>query len=199
LWSLLADIGEPLARQWHLSHSFKPRFLFVAAADDTTTSMMLVHCLLCPKNIGLKVSLEDSWSSVTSQRVKRTICVLACSTRHPLPVPHHIRTSMSDLKLNPRVKPSPYTGSAFDVTLTGTIKERPGGHFSGPSLPIDVSAFSHSKKTMKVDPHEYVKKGTGLGGTIVVSISLSSLTILILHPAIDDSDLISTALWKPKA
>jgi hypothetical protein len=80
---------------------------------------------------------------------------------------------MSDLKLNPRVKPSPYTGSAFDVTLTGTIKERPGGHFSGPSLPIDVSAFSHSKKTFKVDPHEYVKKGTGLGGTVMVNTSSS--------------------------
>mmetsp|Transcript_21067 Transcript_21067/g.21763 ORF Transcript_21067/g.21763 Transcript_21067/m.21763 type:complete len:301 (+) Transcript_21067:88-990(+) len=74
---------------------------------------------------------------------------------------------MSDLKLNPRVKPSPYTGSAFDVTITANIKERPGGHFSGPSYPIDVSAFSHSKKTTKVDPHDYVKKGTGLGGTVI--------------------------------
>jgi hypothetical protein len=94
---------------------------------------------------------------------------------------------MSDLKLNPRVKPSPYTGSAFDVTLTGTIKERPGGHFSGPSLPIDVSAFSHSKKTFKVDPHEYVKKGTGLGGTVMVNIfflsilSSSSSHLLFAH------------------
>lgn len=75
---------------------------------------------------------------------------------------------MSDLKLNPRVKPSPYTGSAFDVTITSTIKERPGGHFTGPSYPIDVSAFSHSKKTTKVDPHDYIKKGTGLGGTVMV-------------------------------
>lgn len=81
---------------------------------------------------------------------------------------------MADLKLNPRVKPSPYTGSAFDATITSNILDRPGGHHHGPSQEINVGAFSHCKKTTKSDPHDYIKKGTGLGGTVAVS-PLSSL------------------------
>jgi hypothetical protein len=105
---------------------------------------------------------------------------------------------MSDLKLNPRVKPSPYTGSAFDVTLTASIKERPGGHFPGPSVPVDVSAFSHSKRTGKTDPHEFVKKGTGLGGTVMVSHILDSFhpATSLLTTACITSNLIASALWK---
>ena len=82
---------------------------------------------------------------------------------------------MTDLKLNPRIKPSPFTGSAFDATLTGGIHERPGGHPSGPSIEINVNAFSHCKKTNKPDPNEFIKRGTGLGGTVTVrSIKFSS-------------------------
>jgi hypothetical protein len=73
---------------------------------------------------------------------------------------------MSDLKLNPRIKPSPYTGSAFDATRTELITERPGGHHHGPSHDIDAGAFSHGKKTSKPDPNEFVKKGSGFGGTV---------------------------------
>lgn len=75
---------------------------------------------------------------------------------------------MSDLKLNPRIKPSPYTGSAFDVTMTMNITERPGGFHHGPSKELNVGAFSHCKKTNKLDPHDFTKRGTGNGGTIDV-------------------------------
>jgi hypothetical protein len=88
---------------------------------------------------------------------------------------------MTDLKLQPRVKPSPYTGSAFDTTITMNIIERPGGHHSGP-IEIDVGAFSHCKKTHKQDPHDFTKRGTGHGGTVTVchpAHSFSSMTLLI--------------------
>jgi hypothetical protein len=45
-------------------------------------------------------------------------------------------------------------------------QERPGAH-NTPSRPINVSAFSLSKRTGITDPHRYLKKGTGLGGTLV--------------------------------
>eukprot|EP00602_Paraphysomonas_sp_CaronLab_P009508 CAMPEP_0185018840 /NCGR_PEP_ID=MMETSP1103-20130426/1508_1 /TAXON_ID=36769 /ORGANISM="Paraphysomonas bandaiensis, Strain Caron Lab Isolate" /LENGTH=280 /DNA_ID=CAMNT_0027548845 /DNA_START=149 /DNA_END=991 /DNA_ORIENTATION=- len=48
------------------------------------------------------------------------------------------------------------------------IKERPGGHHIGSSVDVDVSAFSHSKKTAKPNPASSLKRGTGLGGTVVV-------------------------------
>jgi hypothetical protein len=75
---------------------------------------------------------------------------------------------MTDLKLNPRIKPSPYTGSAFDTTITMNIIERPGGHHHGPTVDINVGAFSHCKKTHKSDPTDFTKKGTGHGGTVTV-------------------------------
>lgn len=82
---------------------------------------------------------------------------------------------MSNLKLNPRVKPSPYTGSAFDMTLTMNITERPGGFHHGPNTNLDVGAFSHCKKSHKPDPHEFTKRGTGHGGTNNVIFISSSI------------------------
>jgi hypothetical protein len=79
---------------------------------------------------------------------------------------------MTDLKLNPRIKPSPYTGSAFDTTITMNIIERPGGHHHGPAMDINVGAFSHCKKTHKSGPTDFIKRGTGHGGTVTVCIYL---------------------------
>ena len=33
--------------------------------------------------------------------------------------------------------------------------------------PIDVSAFSYSRKTLHQDPHCFLKRGTGNGGTVI--------------------------------
>ena len=91
---------------------------------------------------------------------------------------------MSDLKLQPRVKPSPYTGSAFDTTLTMNIIERPGGHHHGPTVNLNIGAFSHCKKTQKPDPHDFTKRGTGHGGTVTVcrqdNLSPSPLSFFLL-------------------
>jgi hypothetical protein len=87
---------------------------------------------------------------------------------------------MSDLKLQPRMKPSPYTGSAFDTTLTMNIIERPGGHHHGPTVDINVGAFSHCKKTHKPDPHDFTKRGTGHGGTVTVCATFLSCLFHLL-------------------
>lgn len=76
---------------------------------------------------------------------------------------------MSDLRLNPRKKVSPETGSAFDTTNMAAIKERAGGHHHGPGVESDVAAFSFSKKSTKAaSPSGFMRKGTGSGGTILI-------------------------------
>jgi len=75
---------------------------------------------------------------------------------------------MADLRLQPRIKPFVETGSAFDATDTSKIKLRAGGHeLSTAPKHIDVSAFSFSKKTERLSPTGFIKKGTGTGGTII--------------------------------
>jgi len=75
---------------------------------------------------------------------------------------------MSQLKLNPRKKVSPETGSAFDTTNMAAITVRAGGHHHGPGVEPDVGAFSYSKKTTKSSPTGFMRKGTGSGGTVVI-------------------------------
>ena len=75
---------------------------------------------------------------------------------------------MTDLRLQPRRKPFKETGSPFDATDMASITVRPGGHFSsGIDLDSGAGAFGQSKKGTKVSPHDFMKKGTGLGGTVV--------------------------------
>lgn len=81
---------------------------------------------------------------------------------------------MSDLRLNPRRKVSPETGSAFDTTNMAAIKERAGGHHRGPGLDMGAGAFSHNKKATKTNPSEFMRKGTGHGGTVVIKPDKSS-------------------------
>ena len=77
----------------------------------------------------------------------------------------------SDLRLNPRKKVCRETGSAFDTTNMQTITQRPGGHHLGPGMDADVGAFSFSKKASKsTGPKDFVRKGTGSGGTVVVKV-----------------------------
>lgn len=44
---------------------------------------------------------------------------------------------------------------------------RPGGHDTLPAKPIDVSAFSYSKRTAHQSPLSFLKRGTGNGGTVI--------------------------------
>ena len=73
----------------------------------------------------------------------------------------------STLSLMPKGKTFKESGSAFDATEFDAIKIKAGGHEVVPRRQIDVSAFSLSKKTGKVDPHDFVKKNTGNGGTML--------------------------------
>lgn len=71
------------------------------------------------------------------------------------------------LKVQPKTKIFAETGSAFDTTDIGKIKIRAGGNDNVLVREIDVSAFSHSKRTGKVDPTDFVRKGTGNGGMMI--------------------------------
>ena len=92
----------------------------------------------------------------------------------------------STLKVQPKTKIFLETGSAFDTTDIAKIKvfindevfqslfkivikiqTRAGGHSNVPTKAIDISAFSLSKRTGKVEPTDYVKKGTGNGGMMI--------------------------------
>lgn len=74
---------------------------------------------------------------------------------------------MASLKLSTRRKPFPETGSPFDATLPVSGTVRAGGH-----VPVsqtgdgDAAAFALSKRTTKIDPHDYLKRGTGNGGKV---------------------------------
>ena len=72
----------------------------------------------------------------------------------------------SDLTVQERRKVFVETGSPLDATDFSKIRVRPGANVS-PAMPIDVSAFSFSKRTEKPSPEKYVKKHTGFGGTMV--------------------------------
>jgi hypothetical protein len=72
----------------------------------------------------------------------------------------------SSLKIQKSRKRNPETGSCFDATNFEKITTRPGGYSNDAASSTDVSAFSLSKSTLKLSPTNFVKKGTGLGGTV---------------------------------
>ncbi|CAM9961744.1 unnamed protein product [Heterosigma akashiwo] len=72
------------------------------------------------------------------------------------------------LKIANRNQGPKITGSPFDSTIVGAYRERPGGHDILPTKAIDVGAFSISKKTNRPTPQNFVKKGTGTGGTLTI-------------------------------
>ncbi|KAL7539918.1 hypothetical protein ACHAXR_009707 [Thalassiosira sp. AJA248-18] len=71
-----------------------------------------------------------------------------------------------DLKMRQRHPSFVETGSCFDATNSKHIKVRPGGHEALPQKDLDVSAFSFCKKTDRKTPNRFMRKGTGLGGTL---------------------------------
>ena len=73
----------------------------------------------------------------------------------------------STLSLMPKGKIFKESGSAFDATDFAAIKSKAGGHETVPRRNVDVSAFSLSRKTGRVDPHEFTRKGSGNGGTML--------------------------------
>jgi len=74
----------------------------------------------------------------------------------------------NDVKISNRSHGPKLTGSPFDSTIVTAYKDRPGGHDTLPTKEIDVAAFSVSKKTSKPEPTQFVKKGTGTGGTLTI-------------------------------
>ena len=74
-------------------------------------------------------------------------------------------SSDNSLKLVAKLHKSKYTKSPFDATDILSIKEKPGAN-TFPSKAIDISAFSLSKKHAPENPHAFLRKGTGLGGTL---------------------------------
>ena len=58
------------------------------------------------------------------------------------------------------------TGSCFDATNAHHIKVQPGGHDALPKNELDVSAFSYSRKIERRSPKQFVRRGTGTGGTL---------------------------------
>jgi len=74
----------------------------------------------------------------------------------------------SHLKCTPKGRVFAETGSSFDTTDIGRILTRAGSHDAIPTRPVDISAFSYSKRTQKADPHVFVRKGTGSGGMLVI-------------------------------
>lgn len=73
---------------------------------------------------------------------------------------------MTDFKVAAKTKKFGETGSPFDTTKT-TTTVRAGGHDTIPTRPTDISAFSLSREIERPDPHNFTKKGTGSGGTII--------------------------------
>lgn len=53
------------------------------------------------------------------------------------------------------------------TTSSANGQLRPGGHDTLPAKPIDVSAFSYSKRTAHQSPLSFLKRGTGNGGTVI--------------------------------
>lgn len=50
--------------------------------------------------------------------------------------------------------------------ITSSSQVRAGGYSNDGAPEATVGAFSHSKSTMRPSPNDFVKKGTGLGGTV---------------------------------
>ncbi|KAL7532159.1 hypothetical protein ACHAWF_004033 [Thalassiosira exigua] len=71
-----------------------------------------------------------------------------------------------DLKMRQKHPSFAETGSCFDATNSRHIKVRPGGHEALPKKDLDVSAFSFCRKTDRRTPDRFVRKGTGMGGTL---------------------------------
>lgn len=82
-----------------------------------------------------------------------------------------MRTVNGSIKI--REKPTIFkeTGSPFDATPIHSIKLRPGGHDTLSAKPIDISAFSYSRKTAQQNPQSFLKRGTGNGGTVIPATS----------------------------
>lgn len=78
------------------------------------------------------------------------------------------KTKMNNtLRVLQKTKTFKETGSPLDTTDITAIHTRAGSHDNIPSRPVDPSAFSHSKRIDKVDPHKFVRRGEGNGGTMV--------------------------------
>lgn len=97
---------------------------------------------------------------------------------------------MNTLRVVPKTRILHDTGSSLDTTDITAIKvskkliyfaklleltfikfsplqTRAGSHDHVPTKPVDISAFSYSKRLDKPDPNSFTKKGEGNGGSMV--------------------------------
>ena len=79
-----------------------------------------------------------------------------------------LRSSQLKMDLSTRRKTPTFveTGSCFDATNAHHIKVQPGGHDALPKNELDVSAFSFSRKIDRRTPKQFMRRGTGPGGTL---------------------------------
>jgi hypothetical protein len=80
----------------------------------------------------------------------------------------------SDLRVCTKTKIYKETGSAFDTTDIAKIKTRAGGHDCLPARQVQPSAFSYSKQTGNPSPTEFVKRGSGFGGSMTSTRALNN-------------------------
>jgi hypothetical protein len=73
----------------------------------------------------------------------------------------------SDIRLTHSLTFYKESGSCFDATTTDKIVVRPGGHDHLRQPPLDISAFSLAKRTARPSPGEFLKRASGMGGTLV--------------------------------
>jgi hypothetical protein len=100
----------------------------------------------------------------------------------PIPVHHHVLLHLdtnimsSDLTVQEPRKIFKETGSPLDTTDFSRITVRAGAHDTRVK-PVDISAFSFSKRTSRQSPEKFVKKHTGFGGMLVSILVASSFSI----------------------
>ena len=71
----------------------------------------------------------------------------------------------NDLRVRQRQVHFAETGSCFDSTNFEAITVRAGGHESLPRRRVNAEAFGNSRRTRRELPSDFLKKGTGTGGT----------------------------------
>jgi len=74
---------------------------------------------------------------------------------------------MNTLRAVQKQKVLPTTASPLDTTDISAIHIRAGSHDVVPVRNIDPSGFSMRRKGEAIDPHNFVKKGEGNGGTMI--------------------------------
>lgn len=102
------------------------------------------------------------------RRLQQGISTARCIfSRRPLRTPHSIQSVYVRSRMIHINELNPLRPSVFHRFPLVHVQLRPGGHDTLPAKPIDVSAFSYSKRTAHQSPLSFLKRGTGNGGTVI--------------------------------